>query len=480
MIDGRLSCYTLTFNTSTEHFFKPVVDKARRVNLIKTDKTGTTKVKARDEKFSFLINLNMKYLNMANRSIESGEEVERVVFQPEVKKPYLKIFNKTFYKSLIKSSVTILTNKELIVIRGPRDPVIKLGGIRHFIPLDRIEDVSVSAADSQDMAYCIIKLYGNDQLKIDFENVKLDEIHDMLGIKKKKKLKGLTPMKKTPNIKKTASLLALISITQVFALAVLTIYALSDGKVLTTERFYSQFMLIVIIVAASLASSLMSLRFRGMLIKSNSRNHALEGTVGDMEKLNQTLRAQRHDFLNHLQVVYGLIEMDEYKDARDYIERVYNDIQKISKVMKTSNTAINALLQAKILTAQKKGIVTEFNATSRLDNLPIPSWEMCRILGNLMDNAINALEEKPADRLLKLDLSEDLKFFYFKIEDNGPGIPENLQNKIFEPGFTTKGDNGEGMGLAITKEILLQYGGDVTVSSNDLLTLFEVTIPKQP
>ncbi|MCX7772121.1 MAG: Spo0B domain-containing protein [Clostridia bacterium] len=286
-------------------------------------------------------------------------------------------------------------------------------------------------------------------------------------------------MKNAPNIKKTANLLVLISIVQVLALVFLTGYALVKGEIFSAPRFYYQYMLIVILVAASIVSCLILLSFKGTLLRSDNKTQTLQATLTDMEKLNQTLRAQRHDFLNHLQVVYGLIEMDEYKDARDYIEKVYNDIQRVSRVLKTSNPAVNALIQAKMLDAEKKGVKADFNSTSRLDGLPIPSWEMCRILGNLIDNALDSLEERSDSRFLKIDLSEDLKSFYFKVQNNGPEIPEALLNKIFEAGFTTKGDKGEGMGLAITREIVEQYGGSIHVTSTKELTLFEGSIPKR-
>ncbi len=286
-------------------------------------------------------------------------------------------------------------------------------------------------------------------------------------------------MRKILNLKKTAGLLALVNIAQVVVFAFLTVLVLTSGDMFSNARFFNQYILMLIIVAASFAISLMSFKFRGMLLESDSRNHDLKVSISDLEKLHQTLKAQRHDFLNHLQVVYGLIEMDEYMDARDYIEKVYNDIQKVSKVLKTSNPAVNALIQAKMHAAEKKGIITEFNATTRLNGLPIPSWEMCRVLGNLMDNAIDSLAGKPDQKLIKIDLSEDLKNYYLQVEDNGSEIPENLQKKIFEPGFTTKNQNGEGMGLAITKDILIQYGGEIKVSSSDIKTVFEVSIPKQ-
>ncbi|NTV89496.1 MAG: GHKL domain-containing protein, partial [Clostridiales bacterium] len=202
-------------------------------------------------------------------------------------------------------------------------------------------------------------------------------------------------------------------------------------------------------------------------------------TDSRLEDLNKTLRAQRHDFMNNLQVVYSLIEMDEYKDAKDYIEKVYNDIQSVNRVMKTSNPAINALLQAKVLNSEKHGICVELIATTKLTDLKIPSWELCRVLGNLIDNAIYALlDKKPPAMKLTIELSEDLKNYIFRISNNGCMIPEDIIPRLFEPGFTTKGDKGDGMGLAISHGIIEENGGSLSVRSNEELTVFECTVPR--
>ena len=68
----------------------------------------------------------------------------------------------------------------------------------------------------------------------------------------------------------------------------------------------------------------------------------------NLEQLNSTLRAQRHDYLNHLQVVYGMMELEEYEELQQYLEPVYKDMMKTGKALRTSKPAINALLKAKM------------------------------------------------------------------------------------------------------------------------------------
>jgi len=240
----------------------------------------------------------------------------------------------------------------------------------------------------------------------------------------------------------------------------------------------SETILILIIVLISFLNTFISVKDIHKLNLITSRNDMLIQTLSQLEELNKTLRAQRHDFMNHLQVVYGLIELEEYKDTMDYIEKVYNDIQRVSRVMRTSNPALNALLQAKVLASEKRGIEPRLNINSQFDKIKIPVWELCKVIGNLVDNAIAALENTTVEKHIQIDLYEDIKAYYFRVMDNGPGIPEDIKDRIFEAGFTTKGSRGDGMGLAIVKETLQEYGGDIKVYRDKDETVFEGIVMK--
>lgn len=202
----------------------------------------------------------------------------------------------------------------------------------------------------------------------------------------------------------------------------------------------------------------------------------LDETVSQMTDLNHALRAQRHDFLNHLQVVYSLMEMREYEEANRYIEQVYGDIQQVSRALKTACAPVNALLRAKIAEAEQKGVRVELTVHAAWDALPIPAWEMCRVLSNLIDNALDALAGTPGPTL-SIELNEDVKGFSFTVKNNGPAIPRDRQSAIFEAGVSGKGE-GRGMGLFIARETLRQAGGDLTVESDDQFTAFFGQVPR--
>ena len=202
----------------------------------------------------------------------------------------------------------------------------------------------------------------------------------------------------------------------------------------------------------------------------------LEDAYGKLEELNSTLRAQRHDFMNHLQVVYSLIELEEYKDASEYIEKVYGDIQRVSRALRTAHPAINALLAAKLNACEERGIQLEITIGSAWQNLPVPGWEMCRVLGNLIDNGMDALENTP-DAHMQIEQNEDLHAWSFRISNNGPEIPDPLKERIFVSGFSTK-NSGRGMGLAIVQDILEEHNGSIRLNSDNSETAFTGLIPK--
>lgn len=202
----------------------------------------------------------------------------------------------------------------------------------------------------------------------------------------------------------------------------------------------------------------------------------LQDAYAQLEDLNGTLRAQRHDFMNHLQVVFSLLELEDYKEASDYIERVYGDIRRVSRTLKTAHPAINALLAAKVSDCEARGVHVDLQIESPWIDLPVESWEMCRVLGNLIDNAMDAMKDTPEPRLL-IRLSESVQSYTFAIANNGPMIQPSIVERIFQRGFSTKGE-GRGMGLAIVRGIMESGGGKLTLTSDEKETRFEGMLPK--
>ncbi len=272
------------------------------------------------------------------------------------------------------------------------------------------------------------------------------------------------------NIKKMVGALLTINILQ-FIIG-LAIWIGIGSSILGETNIY-----IFLSMGLTLLGSLITIL--GLYFASRYKNVNMEESLQNLEDLNMTLRGQRHDYLNHFQVIYGLMELKEYDEAKKYLDPVFKDIMKVSKALKTAQPAVNALLQAKMQVAEKYDIDLFLEVRSDLKNMEIEPWNLCKVLANIIDNGITALREVPKERNLFLEIGETRSDYTFLIYNNGPQIPENQLEDIFKQGFTTKKDQGHGIGLSIVSKIVKDARGTVNVTSTPERTCFSVEIPKK-
>ncbi len=254
------------------------------------------------------------------------------------------------------------------------------------------------------------------------------------------------------------------------------------------------YLLILVILLVILLGCLTILAISYMRL--TKRNEALRESIENLGKLNDRLRMDRHDYLNHLQVIYGLMELEEYEAMNAYLKKVYKDLLKTGKAIKTSKPALNALLAAKLAECDSKNIEMVIEVKSDLKEIRIEDWDLCKIISNLTDNAIRALLEadqkalpeqgieEGKDRIIKekhirINITETPEKYIFEVEDNGPKIPENIKKEIFKKGFTTKKDEGHGMGLAIVSQILDENKGTIELNTDEEKTVFTVNFEKE-
>lgn len=205
----------------------------------------------------------------------------------------------------------------------------------------------------------------------------------------------------------------------------------------------------------------------------------MENRIKLLSDMNVRLRENRHDYLNTMQIVYGMVELEEYSELKAYLEPMYQDIMKTSKALKTSKPAVNALLMAKMTEAEQSGIDLYLEVKSNLKNLEVIEWELCRILSNIIDNAFRAVKESDRDNRVIIDINETKNEFIFDITNFADPIPEELQKKIFQPGVTTKKEEGHGMGLSIVSRLVAKSSGEIILHSDSSKTSFRIAFPKR-
>ena len=165
--------------------------------------------------------------------------------------------------------------------------------------------------------------------------------------------------------------------------------------------------------------------------------------IEQSQNLVLTLRSKHHDFINHLQVVMGLIQLHQYEQAVDYIKNLSKDLIEIEKLISLKRPEVAALISSKI--SGLSYVQSNLEITTNLEGLKARPDKLISMLGNLLDNAIYELATKE-NKWLNIKIYEKDKWFIFEVVNPGH-IPEDIVEKIFEPGYTTKGEKGTGMGL---------------------------------
>ncbi len=196
----------------------------------------------------------------------------------------------------------------------------------------------------------------------------------------------------------------------------------------------------------------------------------------------EALRAQSHEFKNKLHTISGLIQLKKYDEVVDYIINTQtkhkNHIDLL--VNRIKDAYVGGLLFGKISVASEKGINIIISNESTLPKLPESlSSSLVLILGNLIQNSIESMElHSCQNKSIFLSIIYDGTFINVEIRDEGPGIKKDNMKKIFNRGFTTKGNNNKGIGLSIINEDLQILNGTIALDSiENQGTKFIVKIP---
>jgi two-component system CitB family sensor kinase len=228
-----------------------------------------------------------------------------------------------------------------------------------------------------------------------------------------------------------------------------------------------------VVVAGRDVGSVVTLRDRTELESLMRELHTMTG-------LASALRAQEHEFTNRLHVIAGLIDLGEYDEVGRFVTSVAQNHLASAEDLRAriAPPVVAALLLAKLSVAAEREIDLVISAASHLDVPDSEAQNLMTIIGNLIDNAIEAVAPQPAPRTITVHLQGDGEILIV-VSDNGPGIPSDVIDAIFEDGYSTKSPRGQsrrGLGLALVQRLVHRAGGTVTVSSEHGAR-FEVRMP---
>lgn len=196
-----------------------------------------------------------------------------------------------------------------------------------------------------------------------------------------------------------------------------------------------------------------------------------------LDEKNKELRKIKHDYGAQISYLYGLHLMKRFDDLGDALKNIINNNDSITSAVEI-NKNNNVLLSLAMQPAIDQGIHVIIKDKCSLKKIDITEMELYRIICNIVNNAVKAMNGKG---IITTEVYEHLKNVVIKIENDGPKIPEEDLENIFNAGFTSKDNkNGNhGFGLSIVKELVESYRGNISVRSSDKSTEFKIVLPSK-
>lgn len=236
-------------------------------------------------------------------------------------------------------------------------------------------------------------------------------------------------------------------------------------------------MLIIVAFATALISILLTI----LILKnkydrrlSDFQDSVLKKQRDEVQNIYQTMRAWRHDYHNHMQAIKALLSMGKKEELSEYLDNLEKDLDSIDIAIRTGNVGLDAILSSKVSIARKNNI--EVNCTAKVPaDLKISDVHLCAIVGNLMDNAIEACEkitEGTAPRFIRIYIGLFKSQLYISVTNS---TKESKRRRVSELVTSKLGEHG--FGLRRIDKIAEKYDGYVNRKNEPGVFATEVMLP---
>ena len=201
----------------------------------------------------------------------------------------------------------------------------------------------------------------------------------------------------------------------------------------------------------------------------------IETHYAEVENMYRQMRGWRHDYRNHIQAMKGYVASGDLEGIGRYLDDLDTDLATVDTVVKTGNPMTDAILNSKISLARSKDIQVMADAHIPV-KLQLPEIDLCCIIGNLFDNAIEAsLGLTEEERLIRVYMDMKNTQLYISFTNFAPGGKLHKVGRLFR---TTKGE-GHGFGLVRIDTMVDRLGGYISRNSEDGAFTTEILLPQQ-
>jgi two-component system CitB family sensor kinase len=216
-------------------------------------------------------------------------------------------------------------------------------------------------------------------------------------------------------------------------------------------------------------------------LRDHTELTALAGSLSSTQTLVEALRSQTHEHANRLHAIISLIELDRAREALDFATADLSDTVRLGGefVGTLDEPFLSALLVGKSAQAQERGVKLELSGSGTLPPGLLDARELVTLLGNLVDNAIDAAAGQAEEPTVWADLLVADGYLTITVADNGPGLPTtdlNVLGRIGTTGKPSLAPGGRGYGMALIRRAAAALGGTLT-AENDGGAVMTAVVP---
>lgn len=205
---------------------------------------------------------------------------------------------------------------------------------------------------------------------------------------------------------------------------------------------------------------------------SRFQNELVNRHYDEVETMYRRMRGWRHDYHNHIQALMAYMSMAQYEEASGYLKLLEEDLTKVDTVLRTGNVKVDAILNSKLSLIQERNI--RVDATAMVpEEIAIPDIDLSVLIGNLMDNAMEACAKLPEEeRFIRVYIDVIKKQLYISVTNSMDGIAKRRGNA-----FLSDKQGNHGFGLLRIDDIVAKHGGYLNRQTENGVFATEVMLP---
>lgn len=202
------------------------------------------------------------------------------------------------------------------------------------------------------------------------------------------------------------------------------------------------------------------------------QNMLLEKQVQEVQNIYTTMRGWRHDYHNHLQAMKAYVKMGKIEKLNDYLELLEQDLDNVNQLIESGNVNLDAILNSKISLALKNGIEVDYKAVCPA-RLAISDIDLCALIGNLLDNAVEACETlTEGEPFIRLYIGIIKKQLYISVTNT---TSEKVRKMDYE--YITRKRGNHGHGLKRINMVVEKYEGYINRQNEPGVFVTEIMLP---